>query len=178
MHISIREERAEDYKQTEGVVKSAFAAVEISDKNEHELVARIRRSAAFLPELSLVAIDTEKEEIVGHLLLSKIGIRNGEQVAPSLALAPVSVAPDYQNQGVGKLLIRHALQKAKELGYDSVIVLGHPRYYPKFGFKPASFWGIKAPFEIPDEVFMAVELNENALDRVSGVVEYSSAFLG
>lgn len=68
------------------------------------------------------------------------------------------------------------MKKAKELGYNSVVVLGHPDYYPKFGFKKASLWGIKAPFEVPDNVFMALELRENALNRVSGVVEYPSIF--
>jgi predicted N-acetyltransferase YhbS len=65
---------------------------------------------------------------------------------------------------------------AKRLGYHSVVVLGHPEYYTKFGFKKASLWGIKPPFEVPDEVFMALELQENALDQVSGVAEYPSAF--
>lgn len=75
------------------------------------------------------------------------------------------------------MLILEALQKAKELGYRSVVVLGHPDYYPKFGFQKASLWGIKAPFEVPDAVFMAIELWEQALENVSGVVEYSRAFL-
>ena len=68
------------------------------------------------------------------------------------------------------------VRKAKELGYGSVIVLGHSEYYPKFGFKKASEWNIKAPFEVPDEAFMAVELSENALQGIEGVVQYSSAF--
>ena len=73
-------------------------------------------------------------------------------------------------------MIVAALEKAKELGYESVVVLGHPEYYPKFGFKKASDWNIKAPFEVPDEVFMVMELRENALQGVEGVVQYSSAF--
>lgn len=101
---------------------------------------------------------------------------NDNQSIESLALAPVSVLPDYQSKGIGKKLILEALQKAKELGYQSVVVLGHPEYYPKFGFQKASHWRIKAPFDVPDEVFMALELQENALVHVSGVVEYSRAF--
>lgn len=72
--------------------------------------------------------------------------------------------------------ILEALKKAKELEYNSVVVLGHPEYYPKFGFEKASLWGIKAPFEVPEEAFMALELQENALYNISGVVEYPSAF--
>lgn len=79
---------------------------------------------------------------------------------------------------IRKRLIEEALKKAKELGFESVIVLGHPTYYPKFGFKKASFFGIKPPFEVPDEVFMALELKGSALDAVSGVVEYPRAFFG
>jgi len=120
-----------------------------------------------------VAVD---KEIIGHVLLSKIKIVNGDKSVDSLALAPVSVAPDYQKKGIGSLLISNVLREAKELGYHSIIVLGHKEYYPKFGFKSASLWNIRAPFEVPDEVFMAMELTENALQNVQGVVQYSEAF--
>lgn len=176
MNITIRKEQLDDYKVTEEVVERAFANMEISDKKEHELVAKIRQADVFVPELSLVATTADDTEIVGHILLSKINIVSGMQSVQSLALAPVAVLPEYQNKGIGKLLILKALQQAKELGYHSVVVLGHPDYYPKFGFKTASNWGIKAPFEVPDEVFMALELQENALAHVSGIVEYPSVF--
>ena len=110
---------------------------------------------------------------MGHILLSKIKISEAE----SLALAPVSVLPEYQNIGVGGLLITEALKDAKELGYNSVVVLGHPEYYPKFGFKKASLWGIKAPFDVPDEAFMAIELSGNALSEVSGLLNILVCFL-
>ncbi|MDP9724207.1 putative N-acetyltransferase YhbS [Priestia aryabhattai] len=93
-----------------------------------------------------------------------------------MALAPVSVAPQYQKRGVGSRLIHAALKRAKELGYDSVIVLGHKDYYPKFGFKPASSWNIYAPFDVPEEFFMTLELTEESLKNVQGVVHYSKAF--
>lgn len=175
MNVSIRQEQPSDYQLTEKVIESAFSNVEISDKTEHEMVSRLRRSDAFVPELSLVA---EGNEIVGHVLLTKVNIVNEKKTVESLALAPVSVVPAHQFKGIGKLLIEEALKKAKELGYQSVIVLGHPSYYPKFGFKKASLWGIKPPFEVPDEVFMALELEGTALDGVSGVVEYPRAFFG
>ncbi|MCU9595028.1 N-acetyltransferase [Caldibacillus thermolactis] len=176
MNIIIRQEQVKDYKLTEKVVKCAFANAEHSDGNEHNLVSRIRNSDAFIPELSLVAIDNDNSRVIGHILLSKIKIVNDNQVVESLALAPVSVLPEFQNQGVGKLLIRKALKKAKELRFNSVVVLGYPEYYSKFGFKKASTWGIKSPFEVPDEAFMAMELGENTLDKVSGVVEYPNVF--
>lgn len=176
MNISIRQEQIEDYAITKNVVKNAFEGMEFSDQKEHELVARIRRAEEFIPELSLVAVHKKSTEIVGHILLSKIKIVNQEQSVESLALAPVSVLPKYQKEGIGTCLIHEALKKAKVLGYKSVIVMGHPDYYPKFGFKKASLWGINPPFEVADEVFMALELEQDALDNVSGVVEYPSVF--
>lgn len=175
MQISIRQEQPSDYNITENVVKKAFANEEFSDKKEHELVSRLRKSEAFVPELSLLAISSD-QEIVGHVLLTEITITNDVHKTESLALAPISVLPALQSIGIGKLLIEKALKTAKELDYKSVIVLGHPTYYPKFGFKQASLWGIKAPFEVSDEVFMAIELEENGLAGISGVVKYSSAF--
>lgn len=171
--VTIRQEQKNDYRKTEEVVKEAFLNEEFSDKKEHELVKRIRECDAFISELSIVAVD---EEIVGHIMLSKITIEQDGTTVDSLALAPVSVAPSHQKKGIGGKLIGAALEKAKELGYGSVVVLGHPEYYPKFGFKKASEWNIKAPFEVPEEVFMVMELTENALEGVEGVVQYSSAF--
>lgn len=89
----------------------------------------------------------------------------------------MSVSPKFQGMKIGKALIEKALNKAKEMGFESVVVLGHENYYPKFGFEVASKFGIKAPFEVPDEVFMAIELKEGKLKNVSGIVEYSSAFI-
>lgn len=176
MNIIIRQERPVDYIETEKVVKSAFANAEHSDQDEHNLVSRIRKSEAFIPELSLVAVDKNHHQLVGHILLSKIKIKNENKTSESLALAPLSVVPDYQNKGIGRHLILEALSKAKTLGYDSVVVLGHSEYYPKFGFKKASLWGIKPPFEVPDEAFMLIELRKNALKSVKGIVEYPSVF--
>ncbi|AFU14055.1 GNAT family N-acetyltransferase [Bacillus toyonensis] len=171
--VTIRQEQKNDYRKTEEVVKEAFLNEEFSDKKEHELVKRIRECDAFIPELSIVAVD---KEIVGHIMLSKITIEQGGTTIDSLALAPVSIAPSHQKKGIGGKLITAALEKAKELGYGSVVVLGHPEYYPKFGFERASQWNIKAPFEVPDEVFMVMELRENTLQGVEGIVQYSSAF--
>ena len=173
MNIKIRQEMEKDYSKVEEVVQQAFLHEEFSDQKEHELVNRLRKCDAFIPELSLVAVD---KEIIGHVLLSKIKIVDGDHSVDSLALAPVSVVPDYQKKGIGSLLISNVLSKAKELGYHSVIVLGHKDYYPKFGFKPASLWHIRAPFDVPDEVFMAMELTEHALQNVQGIVQYSEAF--
>ncbi|ASK64175.1 GNAT family N-acetyltransferase [Virgibacillus phasianinus] len=176
MNFIIRQEQKSDYELTEKVVEIAFASADQSDENEHELVSRIRQSEVFIPELSLVAVSQDNDEILGHILLSKVLINNGNQKVESLALAPVSVLPDYQNKGIGRALIQKALEKAKKLGFQSVIVLGHPDYYPKFGFRKSSQWRIKAPFEVPEEALMAIELQEDSLNNVSGVIEYPGVF--
>lgn len=177
MKFIIRQEQKSDYESTESVVKTAFASAKQSDQNEHHLVSRIRQSDGFIPELSLVAVNNDQNKILGHVLLSRVFIDNGDNLkVQSLALAPVSVLPDYQNKGIGKSLIQQALKTAKKLGFQSVIVLGHPEYYPKFGFQKSSLWQIKAPFEVPEEALMAIELQRKSLDNISGIIEYPSVF--
>lgn len=174
MDINIRQETEKDYKLSEAVVEKAFENAEQSDHKEQILVDKLRRSDAFIPELSLVA--EYNKEIVGHIMLTKLFIKNEDDIYESLALAPVSVLPEYQNKGIGSKLINQSLKIAKELGYKSVIVLGHDKYYPRFGFKPASIWGIKAQFDVPDEAFMALELEAGSLEDVTGSVVYSKEF--
>ncbi|CCQ93648.1 GCN5-related N-acetyltransferase [[Clostridium] ultunense Esp] len=175
MNIKIRQEKGTDYKVSENLVEKAFKNAEYSDQKEHLLVAKLRKSDVFVPELSLVAeLDGET---VGQIMLTKLIIENEENRYNTLALAPVSVLPEHQNKGVGSKLISESLKVAKEIGFKSVIVLGHDKYYPRFGFKPASIWGIKAPFEVPNEAFMALELEVRGLEGIRGTVVYSKEFL-
>src|SRR5690554_6552013 len=111
-----------------------------------------------------------KGEIVGHIMFTELLIKDGDRKYESLALAPLSVLPEYQNRGIGSKLILQGFNISKDLGYKSVIVLGHEKYYPRFGFKPASKWGIKAPFDVPDEAFMAIELEDGSLSSITGTV--------
>ena len=103
-------------------------------------------------------------------------IKSKNESREYLALAPVSVLPEYQNKGVGRTLINKAIEKAKNLGYTSIVVLGHSNYYSKFGFINASEFDIKSPFEVPNDVFKVLVLDEEKFEGTSGVVEYSSAF--
>jgi len=126
-------------------------------------------------ELSLVAV--LDENIVGHILFSKIKIL-GEQTTETLSLAPLAVVPTFQGKGIGGSLVRKGLSVALGLGFFSVIVLGHSEYYPRFGFRKASEWNIKCPFEAPDEAFLAIALVEGALSGSSGTVAYPKEFDG
>ena len=173
--VIIREERQKDFEKINQVVKAAFKNVEQSDHTEHLLVERLRKSQAYIPALSLVA-QTPQGEIVGHLLLSKAHIINGSQSFEVLALAPLSVAPAFQRNSIGSKLIEVAHQRAKKLGYAAIVLLGHKDYYPRFGYKKASLFGVSFPFNAPDDCCMAAELRKNALRGISGVVCYSQAF--
>ncbi|WP_343307229.1 N-acetyltransferase [Chitinophaga niabensis] len=166
--IIIQQETKVDHKFVFEIHKQAF-------KREEEaiLVDRLRTSPMYVPSLSLIAITGQR--IAGHILFTEIKI--GGRNVKALALAPVSVLPEFQQQGIGGMLIREGLSKATEAGYGSVIVLGHEHYYPKFGFVPASKWGITSPFDVPDNFFMGMELFPGALDGVSGMVEYAPEFM-
>lgn len=174
MDLIIRQENKKDYIKSENVVIEAFKSKEGVVPEEKDLVAKLRKSKAFIPELSLVAEFNRK--IVGYVLFTKLIIKDGAKEEISLALAPVAVLPEYQNKGIGSRLIVEGLKKAKELGYKSVIVLGHAEYYPRFGFKPASNWNIKPPYNWPDESFMALELEDESLKNVKGTVIYPKEF--
>jgi len=168
MNLTIRKEEYKDYKKIYEINKLAF-----KQENESILIEKIRKSKNFIPDLSLVAEIEDK--IVGHILFSKIKII-GNVAYESLALAPIAVTPEFQKKGIGAELIKKGIDRAKELGFDSVIVLGHKEYYPKFGFQKASKWNIKCPFEVPDDVFMAIELTEKAFEDKAGTVEYPAEF--
>lgn len=114
------------------------------------------------------------ETLTGHILFSRMFIVNGDASTPAVALAPLAVHPACQRQGVGSLLIRHGLNWLREHGESIVIVLGHPDYYPRFGFSTRATEAIESPFR--KESFMALELVRGALKDVSGRVHYASAF--
>lgn len=165
----IRPETEKDYDAVYQLVESAFQTAEHTDHDEQNLVVRLRKSRAFVPALSLVA--EADGRIVGHILFTEIKVGGTTQ----LALAPLSVVPDMQGKGVGGSLIREGHRIAKNLGYGFSVVLGHEEYYPRFGYRKASGFGIRAPFEVPDECFMALNL-QGGEDRLNGVVEYAPEF--
>ena len=94
----------------------------------------------------------------------------------AMGLAPMAVRPPKQRQGVGAALVREGLVQCRALGCDAVVVLGHPRYYPRFGFLTASRWGLRCEYDVPDEVFMALELRARSLAGKAGVIRYHPAF--
>jgi predicted N-acetyltransferase YhbS len=172
--VTIRQETPVDHRTVSALIEEAFRNEEMSDHQEHLLVERLRNSSAFVPELSLVA--AVDGQVVGHILLTRIKIRNDREAFDSLALAPVSVLPAYQGGGIGGKLIKHTHQRAEALGYRSVILLGHEHYYPRFGYRRADELGIVLPFDVPKENCLAIELVEGGLDGVYGEVVYPKEF--
>jgi putative acetyltransferase len=169
--IVLRQERQADLADIFEINKLAFG-----QESEAKLVDALRNNpTAFIPELSIVA--TVNNKIVGHILFTKINIKDEQgNNCESLGLAPMAVRPELQKNGIGGKLIRKGLEVAKGLGFKSVIVLGHEHYYPKFGFEPAEKWNVKSTFDVPSNVFMAIELAEGALKNMSGTVIYPKEF--
>lgn len=172
--ISIRQETTLDYSAVEHVIQKAFEQVEISDQTEHQMVKRLRKTESFIPELSLVA--EQENQIIGHILLSKIKVVDENEIHNALALAPVSVLPKFQRQGIGSKLIIESHRVAKSLAHKTIILIGHEKYYPRFGYKKCSQYNISFPFKVPDDNCMVIELQKDALNKVKGMVQYPSAF--
>ena len=142
--------------------------------DEARLVDALRDAKVFNPELSLVAVDGDR--IIGHIMFPPITIESPGAITPAIALAPLVVHPDYQCLGVGAALIEEGLNVCRTLGHRIVIVIGHPGYYPRYGFRSARANGILAPFAVADDVFMVLALDPGALDGIQGTVKYPAAF--
>jgi putative acetyltransferase len=138
---------------------------------EANLVAALRERAR--PVVSLVAEDGGA--IVGHILFSAVLLTSHRELS-IMGLAPMAVLPERQRQGIGSALVRAGLERCKKLGVGAVVVLGHPEYYPRFGFKPAVRFGLSCEYNVPEEAFMVLELRSGYLRRASGKIKYHAAF--
>ena len=163
--IIVRRETTKEYGAIGRVNEAAFGRAD-----EAELVDRLRVEGAVLA--SFVA--EWDGRIVGHILFSRMTIETAGGSVAAVALAPVAVTPEWQRQGVGAQLIRHGLDWLRERGEAIVLVVGHPDYYPRFGFSSDRARAIASPF--PPEAFMALELVAGALDGIRGEVRYPSPF--
>jgi putative acetyltransferase len=139
---------------------------------EARLVDALRARGQVL--LSLVAVHDDR--VVGHILFSPVTIESAEAAFPAVGLGPVAVLPARQRQGIGSLLVATGLDECRRAGHTGVVVLGHPTYYPRFGFKPASRYGLQGDYAVPDDVFMAIELHPGALQGRAGHVKYQPEF--
>lgn len=138
---------------------------------EATLVDVLREHAQ--PVVSLVAEDNGN--VVGHIMFSPV-VLSGNPDLKVMGLAPLAVSPEHQRKGIGSALVRAGLEQCRQLDFVAVVVLGHPEYYPRFGFSPSSRFGIDSEYEVPEEVFMAMELKPEALSGKTGRVKYHAAF--
>ncbi len=140
---------------------------------EAGIVDRLRRAC---PEcLSLVAEDGD--DVVGHILFSPVAVESAGRTVAGMGLAPMAVVPDRQRQAIGTKLVQEGLEILRRRGCPFVIVLGHPDYYPRFGFERASTHGLSCQWEgVPDEAFMVLVLDRGVMAGVSGVARYRAEF--
>jgi putative acetyltransferase len=162
----IRAETVDDRDTVYAVNLSAFTT-----PSEAVLVDALREQAQ--PIVSLVSED--KGELVGHIMFSSVSL-SGHRDCKMMGLAPMAVRPEHQNRGIGSALVEAGLDQCRKLGCIAVVVLGHPEYYPRFGFSPSSRFGIDSEYEVPEEVFMAKELQPGSLAGKTGRVKYHAAF--
>ena len=164
--MNIRPETEKDKTAIQGINQSAFETCA-----EATLVDTLREQCH--PVISLIA--EEDREVVGHIMFSPVTL-NGSSDLKIMGLAPMAVLPKYQQKGIGSALVQTGLDGCKKLGFGAVVVLGHPKYYPKFGFIPAARFGIDCEYDVPEEAFMVLELESNYLTGAKGKIKYHSGF--
>lgn len=167
MDIEIRLEQLADYREVENLTREAFWDMHEHGADEHLLAHKLRKSAAFVPQLDMVAVNSGR--IIGNIMYSvaKVVQQNGTQ-HELLTFGPLSVLPAYKGHGIGSLLVRHTLELAGAMQYRGVVIFGHPEYYPRFGFKQAKDFGITTDKGENMPPFMALELYPEALLGIAG----------
>ena len=174
MDIILRKSLQPDGRAISSVIIAAFGGVQ--GREITGLVSDLLEDPGACPLLSLVA--TVKHRIVGYILFTSTQIRNSRRQVSSAILAPLAVHPEYQHQGIGGQLIREGIEQLKTAGIDLVFVLGHPGYYPKYGFSPAGSAGFDAPYPVPVEhsaAWMVQELHSGVIGDVRGQVVCADA---
>ena len=164
--LIIREERQGDLERIRAVNLAAFET-----STEADLVDALRRQA--IPLISLVAED--EANIIGHILFSPVTLAS-QPTLSVMGLAPMAVVPSRHHQGIGSRLVREGLERCRQLNAAAVVVLGHPLYYPRFGFIPAARLSLRSEYDVPEEVFMVHELRTGALSGLSGTIRYHPVF--
>ncbi len=168
--LIIRGEKAADYPVIYEINKIAFGR-----EDEAKLVEDVRKSKNYEFGFSLVAV---KEDIIlGHALFSKAFVVHKKMRFKCLALGPIAVLPEHQRKGIGKALIEEGFERAKEVGFGAVVVIGDPVYFGQFDFKPSTVYKVRCSFNKIPEHFMVKEITRNAMRRIIGTVQYAKEFL-
>ncbi|MFC1937638.1 GNAT family N-acetyltransferase [Chloroflexota bacterium] len=165
--VSIRPETAGDVDSIRHVNEQAFGQTD-----EATIVDKLRDRNV----LTVSLIAAKDNEVVGHIAFSPVLVESQCSSFEAVALAPMAILPPYQRKGIGSQLVRAGLEECRRLGHDIVVLIGHPGYYPRFGFVPAKQKGIDCEFEVPDEAWMVLELKEGILRGRSGTVKFQPEF--
>ena len=164
--IEIREEQYSDQDAVRRINEIAF-----EQGPEAAIVDKLRTSCK--EYCSFVAVN--KDTVIGHIVFTPVTIDGSNLIG--MGLAPMAVLPSYQKQGIGSSLVQHGLQHLQQSGCPFVIVLGHPEYYPRFDFEPASRYNLKSQWEsVPDEAFMVIVFDRNVLPMEGGIARYRAEF--
>lgn len=169
--MRIRPEKPSEYPFIYNLVKVAFETAKVSNGDEQNYVDRLRAGECYVPELALVA--EEEGRIVGHVMFTKAYVLTGTERVEGLLLAPLCVELGHRRLGVGSRLVAEGFRIGKQMGFNSVFVVGDPAYYGRFGFRSSARFGIRHVPEIPEPYVMAIELTPNALAGVSGTVTFT-----
>lgn len=164
--MKIRQVVPNDYRQIDDFVKTAFATAPVSDGTEQEFVLKLRKSSDFLPALEFIA--TENEIIIGHIMLTRCYVKGKNKTFTGVLVAPLAVALDHRNRGIGSKLLRYGLAQAVAREYTAAFLVGDPAYYHRFGFRIVSDFNILNDSDIPDQFVQACELIPDSLKDVSG----------
>ena len=165
--VQVRHERPGDEDAIARVHDRAFGQL-----TESRIVAAVRRAGRAV--ISLVAVDPSG--IVGHILFTPLAVDSPGPPISALALGPMAVLPEVQRRGVGSRLVAAGLETCALTGCQAVAVIGHPSYYPRFGFRPGASYGLRSEFAVPEDVFMIAELTADALTGREGIVRYTPEF--
>jgi len=165
--VTIRAERPEDIAGIRYVNDRAFGQAQ-----EGQLVEALRMNGGVL--LSLVAV--EDRRLVGHILYSPVSIESGGKEIIGAGLGPMAVLPEFQRQGIGSRMVEEGNSRLRETGLPFIVVLGHPAYYTRFGFEPASRHGIRCQWEVPADVFLVMVIDREEMLSVSGLAKYRQEF--
>lgn len=165
--LMIRSETHEDRADIHHVNSKAFG-----QESEAELVEKLRNRGMLI--VSLVALFDG--QVTGHIAFSSVTVKSESSSFQAITLGPMAVLPEYQRKGIGSQLVQAGLEECRHLGHEIVVLVGHPDYYPRFGFVPARSKGIECEFEVPDEAWMLLELREGALSSRRGTVSFQPEF--
>ena len=174
MDIELRLEEKKDYFIVENITREAFWNHHVPGCDEHLLIHNLRKTNEFIKELDFVAINNSN--IIGNIVYVKAKVINNDMEYNVLTFGPISVLPEYQNNGIGSKLINHTVKLSKEMGYKGIIIYGDPEYYKRFGFKESKQYKITNKDKKYPAALLVLELYPNALNGIEGIFDEGKAY--